>query len=115
MYEYKAFVTKVYDGDTITVDIDLGFGVFLRAQKIRLAGIDAPEIRGTERNLGIITRDRLREMILNKEVTLKTYKDRKGKYGRWIADVYCDDVFINERLIDEDLVELFGKIIKALD
>ena len=46
MYEYRAFVRKVYDGDTITVDIDLGFDVVLKAQKIRLVRINAPEVRG---------------------------------------------------------------------
>ena len=49
MYEYRAFVTKVYDGDTITVDIDLGFGVQLKKQSIRLSGINAPEVRGPSR------------------------------------------------------------------
>ena len=49
MYEYKATVTKVYDGDTITVDFDLGFGILIRKQKIRLLGINTPEVRGPER------------------------------------------------------------------
>lgn len=48
MYEYKAQVVSVYDGDTLTVDIDLGFEVWLRKQKIRLAGIDTPEINALE-------------------------------------------------------------------
>ena len=45
MYEYKATVTKVYDGDTITVDFDLGFGIILKKQTIRLFGINTPEVR----------------------------------------------------------------------
>ena len=51
-YIYKAEVVSVYDGDTITVDIDLGFNVVLRKQKIRLGGINTPEIRGEEREEG---------------------------------------------------------------
>ena len=88
MYEYKAYVTKVYDGDTITVDIDLGLGVWLRKQSIRLAGINAPEVRGDSKYLGYASRDALSELILDKEVKIKTYKSKRGKYGRWIVDVH---------------------------
>ena len=49
MYEYKAYVEKVYDADTITVTLDLGFNTCLNKQKIRLSGIDAPEVRGDEK------------------------------------------------------------------
>ena len=48
MYEYRATVISVYDGDTITVDIDLGFGIVLRKQKLRLYGLNTPEVRGAE-------------------------------------------------------------------
>ena len=48
-YLYKATVTEVYDGDTITVDIDLGLNVWLKDQTLRLLGIDTPELRGEER------------------------------------------------------------------
>lgn len=107
MYEYKAIVTKVYDGDTITVDIELGFGVFLNKQSLRLAYIDTPEVRGEEKPEGIIARDRVRELILGKEITIKTYKDAKGKYGRWIAEVFYDNkiMSLNEQLINEGLAE----------
>jgi len=88
MYEYKATVTRVYDGDTITVNIDLGFHIQMQKQTIRLAGINAPEIRGNTRARGLESRDWLRRQILGEKVTLKTIKDRKGKYGRWIAEVY---------------------------
>jgi micrococcal nuclease len=100
MYTYKARVTAVYDGDTITCDIDLGFGVWLRDQTIRLFGIDTPELRGDEKTEGKVSRDVVREMILDKEVTLRTVKDTKGKYGRWLADVYnSDKLCVNEYLI----------------
>lgn len=88
MYEYRAYVRKVYDGDTITVDIDLGFGVVLKNQKIRLRGINTPEVRGSQRAEGLKVRDLVRGRIANKWITIKTYKDKKGKYGRWIADIY---------------------------
>ena len=96
MYEYKALVTSVYDGDTITVDIELGFGIVSRKQKIRLAGINTPELRGEERESGLISRDVLREKILHKEIIITTFKDKKGKYGRYIGVVYLDETNLNE-------------------
>jgi len=107
MYEYKAVVTKVYDGDTITVDIELGFGIYFNKQTLRLAYIDTPEVRGEERPEGLISRDRVRELVLGKEIIIKTYKDKKGKYGRWIAEVFYDgnEISLNEQLINEGLAE----------
>lgn len=101
MYEYRAYVKSVYDGDTITVDIDLGFGVLLQSQKIRLLKINAPEIRGSERASGIISRDALRGKISEKWITIKTSKDKKGKYGRWIGEIWLEDVCVNDWLISE--------------
>ena len=66
MHEYRAYVRKVYDGDTVTVDIDLGFDIILHKQKIRLLRINAPEVRGIERELGLKSRDALREKVCNK-------------------------------------------------
>ena len=101
MYEYKAKVTKVYDGDTITVDFDLGFGILIRKQKIRLLGINTPEVRGPEKPQGIISRNALRQRILGKVVTIKTSKDKKGKYGRWLGEVFMEEENINQWLITE--------------
>ena len=88
MYEYRAFVRKVYDGDTITCDIDLGFNMIMRNQKLRLAGINTPEVRGESRPEGLKVRDIVRSRISNKWVTIKTHRDKKGKYGRWLAEIY---------------------------
>jgi len=104
MYEYKAKVIKVYDGDTITVLADLGFKVTIK-QTIRLYGLNTPEIRGEERPDGLISRDRLRERILDMDVVIKTMKDKKGKYGRYIAEIYLEDENINEWLITEGLAK----------
>lgn len=106
MYEYNAFVTKVYDADTITVNIDLGFLSHLHNVKIRLFGINAPEVRGTEKEAGKKSRDWLRERILNKPVFIKTYRDKTGKYGRWLADVYPQNDHnksFNQLLVEEGL------------
>lgn len=96
MYIYSALVTEVYDGDTITVDIDLGFYVHLHRVKVRLFGINAPEIRGDTKAQGLISRNWLRSMVLNQQVMLKTYKDRQEKYGRWLATVFVGDGNVNE-------------------
>ena len=100
MYEYKAHVTKVYDGDTITCDIDLGFGIHLKKQSIRLLYIDTPEVRGEEREQGLIVRDIVAEKILDKDIIIRTSKDRKGKYGRWLGEIIVDGLNLNEWLLN---------------
>jgi micrococcal nuclease len=103
-------VINVYDGDTLRADIDLGFGVWVRNQSICWLKIDIPEIRGEERARGLLARDKVKELILWKHILLKIYKDDKGKYGRWLAEVYFADTkeliwenSINEQLINEGL------------
>ena len=107
MYEYRACVKKVYDGDTVTVDIDLGFDVMLHGQKIRLLRINAPEVRGPERPAGLRSRDALRQMIDGKSITIKTQQDKKGKYGRWLGEIWLDDVCVNDWLITEGFAEKY--------
>ena len=62
VYFYKAYVEKVYDGDTITCTIDCGFNMSMKNQKIRLYGINCPELRGTEKEAGKVARDQLRKV-----------------------------------------------------
>lgn len=101
MYEYRAYVRKVYDGDSITVDIDLGFDIVLHNQKIRLLRINAPEVRGQERPAGLKSRDVLRDKIGSKWIKLKTHQDKKGKYGRWLGEIWLENICINDWLIVE--------------
>lgn len=89
MYTYKAKYITNYDGDTITVDIFLGFGIILKEQKLRLYGINAPELKGKDKEKGKASKDYL-SSILTENLIIKTYKDKKEKYGRWLADVYND-------------------------
>lgn len=105
MYEYRAFVRKVYDGDTVTVDIDLGFDVVLKAQKIRLLRINAPEVRGVQRPEGLKSRDALRQKIGNRWVKIKTHKDKKGKYGRWLGEIWFEEECVNDWLLKEGHAE----------
>jgi len=105
LYIYAGIVRSVYDGDTITVDIDLGFNVWLRAEKVRLARINSPEIRGVEKESGEKARDWLRQAIGGEKVVIKTHKDQKGKYGRWIADVIHNGSCINDVLVAKGLAK----------
>lgn len=98
-YTYQAEVTGVYDGDTVTADIDLGFGVVLKGQKLRLARIDAPELRGNNKKNGLKSRDWLRGQVLNRMVTVRTKKDKKGRYGRYIVEIFISSKNINDELV----------------
>ncbi len=98
-YVYKAKVVKIYDGDTVTLDIKLGCFVTLEREKCRLMGIDTPEMRGEEKAKGKLARDFLRDMILGQEVIVQTFLDRTGKYGRLLVDIHHNGVFINEFLV----------------
>ena len=104
-YCYKAKCVKVYDGDTITLDIDLGFNLKMLSQKVRLLGINTPEIRGKAKKAGLVSRDRLRELIDGKDVVMLSHKDRTGKYGRWLATIYVGYLNVNQLLIDEGLAK----------
>ena len=70
---------------------DLGLESWLHGQKLRLYGINTPEVRGASRPAGLTARDFLRQLIDGKEVYLKTYRDRRGKYGRYLATVWLKD------------------------
>ena len=109
-YIYRAVALSVYDGDTMTLDIDVGFGVWLHKQKVRLWGIDTPEMRGEERPEGIIARDFVRGIVpAGKPLLIQTRRDKTGKYGRWLAEVFVEvgDVMIslNESLVARGLAK----------
>ena len=107
MKKYSALITNVYDGDTVTADIDLGFGVMLTKQKLRLSRVKAPEIRGPERSKGLKSRNALRKKIDKKWVILESDGKSKGKYGRWLVSLYIDGFCVNDWLIDSKLADLY--------
>jgi micrococcal nuclease len=104
-FHYRATVTSVYDGDTCTVDIDLGLSITLHKQKIRLARINAPELRGRSHRRGRAARDFLRGEILEREILLQTIKDKKGKYGRYLGELWVKQgrrmANVNDLLVTE--------------
>lgn len=108
MYEYRAYVNRVIDGDTVDVDIDLGFGIVLTDERVRIMGIDTPESRTSdkvEKIFGLASKERLKS-LLGKQTILKTQinkdgEDMKGKFGRVLGDFLTDD----GRLVTEIMIE----------
>ncbi len=87
-YTYYADVLDVYDGDTLTVTIDLGFSLTVKT-KVRLMGIDTAEMKSEDpevKKLAVASRDFIREQVLEKKVLLKSHKP--DKYGRALADIW---------------------------
>jgi len=103
MYEYGCKVTRVVDGDTIDVDLDLGFDIIYKC-RVRLYGIDTPESRTRDKDekaRGKLAAKFLQDAISNgKHVILQTQlKDSKGKFGRVLASVVVDKIDINQQMI----------------
>ena len=107
MYIYKAHVVSVYDGDTITVDIDLGFDTILKNQKIRLYGINTPEMRGLNKVQGTSSRDALRGRVLGKDITIETIQDKKEKFGRWLGKIEINGENINNWMVANKFAIIF--------
>ena len=103
LYYYKAHVTYIYNGNTIVCDIDCGFGLILTKRKIRLFGIDTPELRSEDYEKGLYVRNILKNKIQGKNVIIQIIKDKQGKYGRYLGIIYLldDDKYtnINEWLV----------------
>jgi len=120
MYKYRVEVTRVVDGDTVDVDIDLGFGVWLRKERVRLMGVDTPESRTKdleEKFYGKQSKKFLKEYMKDKEVWLISHG--KGKFGRILGElivkvkeneghpVYEVDV---EKVVNEELINHFHAV-----
>jgi len=103
LYHYKALITAVYDGDTVTAELDLGMKTMVKGEKLRLHRINAPEMRGAEKVEGKASRDYLRGRILGKAVLVETFRDKRGKYGRYIAEIWLPEnggyTNINDELV----------------
>ena len=106
--EYDVHVVKVVDGDTVDVDIDLGFGVCLKDERVRIMGIDTPESRTSddvEKLFGLAAKNRLYS-LLEKDAKLITTEDKngedmKGKFGRILGDFRAAD----GRLVTQIMIE----------
>ena len=116
-YIYRAKLDRVVDGDTVDVDIDLGFGVILKDERVRIMGIDTPESRTrdkVEKAFGLASKAKLKELLKNgailKTQVSKKGEDMKGKFGRILGDfILEDDRKVTEVLIEEGhAVAYFG-------
>ena len=95
MYRYKVEVTRVVDGDTVDVDIDLGFGMCYKKQRVRLMGIDTPESRTRdlqEKFYGKQSKKFLSDLLKDRVVELISHD--KGKFGRIIGELFIDTIMI---------------------
>ena len=114
MYNYKAKLLRVVDGDTIDAEIDLGFKIFIK-ERIRLMGIDTPESRTRdleEKERGLAAKDRVKELCpVGSTVMLRTTKDGRGKFGRILGEIFVEGVVqsVNKLLVEEGhAVEYFS-------
>lgn len=105
MFTYKAEIVNIVDGDTIDVDIDLGFNTWVRDVRLRLNRINAYEtrlVKGTTeemKQLGIAGKNYIEQTVANaKEIVVTTLG--QGKYGRWIAEIVIDGQNISDKLVE---------------
>lgn len=113
MYEYSVIINRIVDGDTVDVDIDLGFDIWIRDQRIRLKGIDAPESRTRdpiEKIYGLAAKTKLIALLspdfgYNKGILRVASVSSKGKYGRILGDFIVKD---GESVVDILISEHYG-------
>lgn len=93
MYQYKAIITNIVDGDTFDMDIDLGFHIHVH-ERVRLLDINTPETFGSEKCLGLIVKQYATIHFLNKEVVIRSEKAdvaaNTDSFGRWLVRVNVD-------------------------
>ena len=117
MYEYPCKIVKVIDGDTADVDIDLGFGVWLKKQRIRFYGVDTPESRTSDKEekvYGLMAKEFVQKHLpLDSIQVLRTRKDGKGKYGRILGEFlyeYEYDGVMIKSTVNEELIKTHNAV-----
>ncbi len=115
MYQYKAKILKVLDGDTVDIDLDLGFNIVLASQRVRMAGIDTPESRTTnneEKVRGQLSKKKLAEKLpVGSWVRIETQKSDSNddKFGRILAVFIMEDgTSLNQWMIDNNYAVLYN-------
>jgi len=103
-WTFPAEVLRVVDGDTVDVLLDVGFDIHIK-ERLRLEGINAPEMRGDEREAGKRAKVWLEELIHNNSPILVETQQEKGKFGRYVATLYGtagDGIIdLNRRLVED--------------
>ena len=111
-YVYKAKILRVVDGDTVDIDLDLGFGVIYAKQRVRLLGIDTPESRTRdleEKKKGLAAKERLIEILKANDNKFVLKSHGVGKYGRCLGELHIDVVDGQEKMTLESVNELLIK------
>ena len=111
--EYDVTIIKVVDGDTVDVDIDLGFGICLKDERVRIMGIDTPESRTRDKIedlFGEAAKARLKELLTDGDAKLITTEDKhgedmKGKFGRILGDFYVERFEGKREKVTDVLIE----------
>ena len=115
MWTYRCKLKKVIDGDTVDVDIDLGFGIWQMNERVRIMGIDTPESRTRnkeEKVRGLLSKAYLKDAIKKaKKLTIKTHKGSEtGKFGRILGEVFADGINLNLKMCTEGYaVQYYGQ------
>ena len=102
-FTYRAKFRSNWDGDTVRLDIDLGFGSWIHNQSVRLLDIDAPALRGETLEEARESKEFLQGLLENAEdIVIQTRKSEDDdKYGRWLAYIWADGTLVNQEMIDE--------------
>ena len=112
MYRYKVEVTRVVDGDTVDVNIDLGFKITMMKQRVRLMGIDTPESRTRdkeEKRFGLLSKQFVKDHYpVGSTAILRTHKDKTGKFGRILGELVWENTTINKIMVDEHYAVLYN-------
>lgn len=112
MHEYKCKILRIVDGDTVDVDVDLGFGIWMHKERVRLLGIDTPESRTRdkeEKRFGLLSKKYLQDHYpVGSMAVLRTHKDKTGKFGRILGELVWKDSTINKIMVDEHYAVLYN-------
>ena len=116
MWTYRCKLKRVIDGDTVDVDIDLGFGIWQMNERVRIMGIDTPESRTRdkiEKKFGLAAKAKLKSLLGPKPVLQTTIskkgEDMKGKFGRVLGDFLIDGKQVSQIMCKEGhAVAYFG-------
>ena len=112
MHEYKCKILRIVDGDTVDVDVDLGFGIWMHKERVRLLGIDTPESRTRdkeEKRFGLLSKKYLQDHYpVGSMAILRTHKDKTGKFGRILGELVWEDSTINKIMVDEHYAVLYN-------
>jgi len=118
MYDYKAKIRRVIDGDTVDVDIDLGFGIWLKDQRIRINGIDTPESRTidkVEKVFGNASKEFVKKWLPVGSIQVllttidKSGDDKRGKFGRILGDFFFQKKSVTANPITDTLSNIMIK------